>query len=155
MTMKSFKPIVMLLLWAALLFTGIEACAQAIVLPDKPGQLYEVLTPVLLSAVLTALSYLTYLIPGLNKIKDTQVRVIVFVLASTLGFVYYGFSFVTVFAAAFMSQGWYLFIFKPLGLKTPKVALDVPVTAPAPDLRTSEEIEEGRKKKDEKMGGQG
>jgi hypothetical protein len=149
------KNLLLALFWGVLLFMGAEACAQALTfpeLPDKPGALYELLTPVLLSLVLMALSYLTYLIPGLNKIKDTQIRVVVFVLVSALGFVYYGFSFVTVFAAAFMSQGWYLFVFKPLGLRTPKVA---GVNAPPEDLRTPEEKMSDRLKKDRKLDSDG
>jgi O-antigen/teichoic acid export membrane protein len=132
----------------------VVASAQLPAPPGDPKQLFDLWTPALLSVVFVGLGYLSAFIPGLSKMPDTSMRVITFFLIAGAGMVIYGISFWQVAAAAFMSQGLYVYVFQWIvkTKKLDKVVTQSPYSKPI-DTRTPEQIKEGLEAKRRKIEG--
>lgn len=75
----------------------------------------------LYALLVVILSYLSWAIPYLNKIKDTLARTLAIGIVLGLGFLYFGSSFISIAITYIFANASYLFGLKAI-FKTPKVA---------------------------------
>lgn len=111
------------LILAGLLIFAAGAGAQSIEVPPiadlTPETIFNSFVDPLYSAIIILAGYLSAYIPGLNKIKNTYIRVLAVALVSGLGFFLWKGSFTKIVISYFFSSGLYEIILKNI-FKTPK-----------------------------------